>query len=198
MFRFYPIIATFICLVLLFGVWWKGLVWFVNQIPREYAETETPVDAIVILTGGSERIGYAIELLRQDLAEELFISGVGSDANIITIIEKNESIAADLDNDLLSRITLGYEAEDTKGNALETARWIRDKNYETIRLVTANYHLPRSLLEFHHSLPELTIIPSPVISSNVPLKDWWQYSGTRNLLVSEYHKFIATYLRSLL
>lgn len=190
------IIALF--LFIAFGFWLQGLLWFVNSLPRETGDTKTPTDAIVILTGGSERLGSAIDLLDHKLARELFISGVGKDATIEAILAQSDTKLPDNMAQLLPRITLGYEAEDTKGNAVESANWLRKKGYRSVRLVTANYHIPRSMLEFRQQLPHIKIIPNPVFSNNVILDHWWDYSGTRKLLISEYHKYLAVKLRSLL
>jgi uncharacterized SAM-binding protein YcdF (DUF218 family) len=190
-----PVLSLFIVLTMLWAV---GLWQFVNHLARDTGDTDTPVDAIVILTGGSERIGYAIELLNRDLALELFISGVGKNATIESILRENGTGLPEDISRLIPRITLGYEAENTKGNAIETAQWLESKGYKTVRLVTANYHFPRSMQEFHTVLPHIKIIPSPVIPSNVVLDEWWRYEGTRKLLIIEYHKFIASYVRSLL
>src|SRR3546814_4570320 len=60
-------------------------------------------------------------------------------------------------------VDLGFEAADTAGNALETAGWLNAHGYKSIRLVTANYHMPRSLVEFSRRLPGITIVPPPVL-----------------------------------
>ena len=41
----------------------------------------------------------------------------------------------------------------TNGNAIEAKQWIEQNGIKTITLVTANYHMPRSLLEFKKALP---------------------------------------------
>ena len=42
---------------------------------------------------------------------------------------------------------LGREADNTHGNARETAGWMRGEGYRSLRLVTSWYHMRRSLLE---------------------------------------------------
>ncbi len=195
--RFLTIIVAPLLLLIVI-IWLKGFFAFIDAIPSHQSTINSKVDAIIILTGGSERIGYAINLLRENEAEHLFISGVGSDATLETIINHNDEITIALDDPLLEKISLGYEAEDTKGNAKESARWIKENNYQSILLVTANYHLPRSLLEFKNTLPELKIVNAPIISSNVKLTNWWNYPSSAKLLVYEYNKFIAAYVRSII
>ena len=55
-----------------------------------------------------------------------------------------------------------YAATSTMGNAIETADWIKKSGFNSIILVTANYHMPRSLMLFRHIMPEIRIIPHPV------------------------------------
>ena len=50
--------------------WLAGLVWFASTSPREppppgSAEAERRTDAIVVLTGGSERLAAGLELLSE-------------------------------------------------------------------------------------------------------------------------------------
>ena len=92
-------------------------------------------------------------------------------------------------------IVLGYAADDTRGNAAETAAWLRQESYSSFRLVTANYHMPRSLLEFRRALPNADIVPHPVAPTNVHVEEWWRWPGTTILLVTEYNKYLVALLR---
>lgn len=177
-------------------IWLLGFALFIKQIPSESSALAQRADAIVILTGSSQRIDHAIELLNDGKADSLFISGVGEDANLFAIFDENPRLASDKLAPIADKITLGYEATDTYSNATESAAWIKKNHYESIFLVTANYHLPRSLIEFEYMLPETTIIATPVISSNVKTQQWWKYPSSTLLLASEYNKFIAAFIRS--
>ncbi len=174
--------------------WCIGLVNFVDGIPRKVDDKSSKTDGIVILTGGSQRINTAVQLLYEGKAGKLFISGVDKRTKIEDMLifsgELPDNIGEYLDN-----MYLGYSAEDTKGNAEETAGWIKKNNVQSIRLVTANYHTPRSILEFHNQIPELKIIAHPVFPKTVILNQWWQQSGTKKLLISEYNKYLISKLR---
>src|SRR3546814_14678895 len=61
---------------------------------------------------------------------------------------------------------LGYEADNTRGNAVETAAWMKDQDFTSLRLVTATYHMPRSLLEFRRPMPDIEIVPHPVFTQH--------------------------------
>ena len=89
------------------------------------------------------------------------------------------------------------QAGDTVGNAEETADWIRAEGYQSLLLVTSDYHMARSLVEFRRRLPGVEIVPHPVSSARVHLEEWWQWPGTAILLATEYSKFLVSMLRSL-
>jgi uncharacterized SAM-binding protein YcdF (DUF218 family) len=95
-------------------------------------------------------------------------------------------------------VELGYEADDTEGNAVETARWVAAQGLHSIRLVTANYHMPRSLVEFHRALPGVELVAHPVAPAKVRLDGWWGWPGTAELIIIEYNKYVAALLRAAL
>ena len=92
-------------------------------------------------------------------------------------------------------VTLGYDARSTEGNARESLRWLGENNFTTIRLVTANYHMNRSLLEFRRVMPQITVIPNPVFPRQVQDPYWFARPGTVILLFNEYHKYLVAAAR---
>jgi uncharacterized SAM-binding protein YcdF (DUF218 family) len=92
-------------------------------------------------------------------------------------------------------IVLGHAAESTHGNAEETQIWMALENYHSLRLVTANYHMPRSLMVFRAAMPGIMIIPHPISPESVQLEHWWLRSGTASLLVTEYMKYLWAVIR---
>ncbi|WP_448206365.1 YdcF family protein [Azospirillum sp. sgz302134] len=177
-------------------VWTGGLVWFAGSIPRTPPAPDSPeatreTDAIVVLTGGSGRLGTGMELLAAGRARKMFISGVYEGLDIQELLKRSRQSPSQME----CCITLGYSADTTIGNAHETADWLREQGFRSIRLVTANYHMRRSLLEFHMVIPEVEVVPHPVASPNVHLNDWWLWPGTASLLVTEYNKYLLALLR---
>ena len=166
--------------------WSAGLVWFAMTIPRDVSDAETHTDAIVVLTGGSERIDTGLKLLADGRADQLYISGVGGPTKAPELVARAAS-----DPQLGDRIAIG-NALNTPGNAAETAEWVHQHKIASIRLVTASYHMPRSLLELHTAMPEIQIIPHPVFPANVKT-DWWRWPGTASLIAREYTKFAITW-----
>jgi uncharacterized SAM-binding protein YcdF (DUF218 family) len=185
-----------VLLLLLGAVWAGGLVWFVRAIPREppatgNLESLQPTDAIVVLTGGSGRLSAGLELLKAGVAKKLFVSGVYESVDVKELLRLSQ-----LSPDRVECcVVLGYAADNTVGNAFETADWMEEQNYHSLRLVTANYHMPRSLLEFAMAAPRTTVVPHAVAPPNVHLADWWLWPGTANLLVNEYNKYLVARLR---
>ena len=120
-------------------LWVAGLFQFSSLVPKQVLDSSTRTNAIVVLTGGSRRLGEGLELLSQGLAEKLFVSGVyrGVDVHkLLQIVMRNP-------RELETRIGIG-NATNTAENALETMVWMRAREYRSLRLVTAAYHMPRS------------------------------------------------------
>ena len=169
---------------------------YAQLIPDGVSDTETHTDAIVALTGGTNRLLEGVMLLDKGKAEKLLITGVGERATIHEVLSlKSKEVDPQILNRLQGRIVLGHLATNTEGNAVETSMWMEFQHYHSLRLVTANYHMPRSLLQFHAAMPGITIIPHPVFPSNFKIHEWWHSPGTIKLLISEYHKFMM--LRSM-
>lgn len=172
--------------------WLAGLVWYAESIPRAVLDDGAKTDAIVVLTGGSARVEKGLELLAAKRAKKLFISGVHDDVRVKEILK--QSLTAP--DRLACCIVLGKAAADTWGNALETREWIRKEKYRSIRLVTADYHMPRSKLEFRVAMPKIDVVTHPVFPTNVKTTRWWRYPGTAKLIISEYNKYILVLARS--
>ena len=182
--------------LLLAAAWAGGLVWFAGTIAREPPATTNlesleRTDAIVVLTGGSGRLSAGLELLKAGLAKKLFVSGVYSSVDVKELLSLSQ-----LSPDRVECcIVLGYAAADTVGNAFETADWMEEQGYTSLRLVTANYHMRRSLLEFAMAAPGMAVVPHVVAPANVHLAEWWRWPGTANLLATEYNKYLVALLR---
>lgn len=180
-------------LLLLVGGWGAGLVWFAGQIPRTVDDTTTRTDAIVVLTGGQGRLEEGLALLSRNMASRLFVSGVYRGVDVKTLLETLQRASDGLEN----RIGIG-DATNTIGNAEETARWARLYGVRSIRLVTASYHMPRSLLEFRYVLPDVKLVPNPVFSDNVKQDEWWAWPGTAALIAREYTKYLLARARQII
>lgn len=168
-----------------------GLSWFAVPPAAEHEAAST--DAIVVLTGGSQRLQSGFDLLRDGKGRELFVSGVNREVGLAELLR----VAGNAPDWAACCVALGHDADNTEGNARETAQWMRRHGYRSLRLVTAWYHMRRSLLEFHRAMPQARIIPHPVFPEPV-WQHWRARHGTAPLLLSEYVKYLGTLLRPLL
>jgi len=177
-------------------IWVAGLFRFADTIPKSIEDPTRHTNAIVVLTGGSGRLEEGLNLLELNMAEKLFVSGVYQGVDVKTLIRMFEHNPRHqgLSHLLETRVSIGM-ATNTLGNATETADWIAGKGFRSMRLVTAAYHMPRSLLEFKHAMPNVQIITHPVFPAHVKVDEWWAWSGTAVLIVGEYNKSLFARLR---
>ncbi|QQG35616.1 MAG: YdcF family protein [Micavibrio aeruginosavorus] len=169
-------------------LWLSGFVLFTQYVRSIAAEVpERPADAIIVLTGGAQRVNQGLDLLAQGQAKKLFITGVNGHVTLEEILNlwKRPIIKHD-DDDCC--IILDHKAQNTIQNARETKFWVRQQGIKTIRLVTSDYHMPRARLEFRASMPDVKILPWPVKSINDPeyRTQFWY------LCFEEYNKSLVT------
>lgn len=173
-------------------LWVIGFFWFATNLPDKVTDKAQIADAIVVLTGGSDRINTGLDLLSNGQGKKLFISGVYQGVEVQELLSLSKSAPKNLE----CCVKLGYQADDTRGNAQESMVWVQEQGYSSLRLVTASYHMPRSLLEFRHAMPDIIIYPHPVFPEHVKQKDWWLWPGSMTLILSEYVKFILAQVRN--
>lgn len=173
------------------GVLWAGgLLLFAAAMPAAPAGNAGKTDAIVVLTGGSGRLEEGLALLDRQQADKLYISGVNRQINQAALLRR---IRREADG-LGCCIRVGY-AVDTAENAHETAAWMVEQGYRSLRLVTASYHMRRSLLEFQRAMPDVEVIAHPTFPSEFHQENWWAWKISARLMVREYHKFLVAVLR---
>jgi uncharacterized SAM-binding protein YcdF (DUF218 family) len=178
--------------------WLAGLVAFVSLIPTAADVAEGKTDAIVVLTGGSERLGEGLRLLAAGRADKLFVSGVGKDVDLASLLQGLPAGATLPDAATRACcVALGHGADNTLGNARETAAWMAGQGFHSLSLVTADYHMPRSLIEFRRAMPDIRIYGHPVFPPQVMRSGWWRWPGTTGLLIGEYDKLLLALARGL-
>lgn len=180
------LIAFSLIVLMAFGLWAGGYVWFACQTAfARPVRLHEKTDAVVVLTGGGGRILTGLRLFAAAGGGDLFISGVNPSVKTEDIVQMWTG-PGDLP---ACCITLGYEADNTTGNAAETARWIRARGFHSIRLVTASYHMARSLLLFRKAMPDVRILPFPVHPDG--FRAWHQPFW--RIVWDEYHKTLFTW-----
>jgi len=185
-------IAILILVVGLGGLF-GGFLWFADSVATMRPPEGTRADAIIVLTGGYQRIDQAVGLLRDGVGRRLLISGVNPSTTRSQIRRMTQS-SPDL---FACCVDMGYQAIDTIGNANEAARWISDKGYASVVVVTNNYHMHRSLYELRNASPNTSFIAYPVISADLTRTNWFGNPDVLRTMVSEYGKFVVAGLRDL-
>ncbi len=170
-----------------------GFFQFTARVQALAPPSPTPAaDAIVVLTGGTQgRLDTGLALLRAGVGERLLISGVNptlSDKDLHDALEISDALAA-------CCVDLGREAQDTLGNASETAAWAQSHGFDRLLLVTDDYHMPRSYIELRLAMPEMTLVPYPVESRWSNPSGWAADPGAAGRMVMEYGKFLIVRLR---
>jgi len=181
-------------LVAVFVAWLGTFAWFVIAGLSLRPDPPGAADAIVVLTGGRLRIETGLELLAAGAGKKLFISGVNQRVDRDELLRALGAHAERAE----CCIVVGHAADNTVGNARETARWMHEEGYRSLRLVTSWYHMERALLEFRRAMPEIAISATPVFALHLDLERWWSWHGAPMVVIREYHKYLAARLRPLL
>jgi uncharacterized SAM-binding protein YcdF (DUF218 family) len=159
---------------------------FVANLPAPRSGAAAKADAIVALTGQGGRLAPAVTLLEKGNGQRLLITGVNrliSKRALQSLLHGGPAFDCCAD--------LGFAALDTRGNAAEAARWAIAHRYGSLIVVTANYHMPRSLVEFGAAMPQVRLVPYPVAPEALRALSW----DNAKRLNGEYVKYIASVLR---
>jgi uncharacterized SAM-binding protein YcdF (DUF218 family) len=170
-----------------------GLISFIILIKSDFNKEKfiyQNTSSIVVATGGSNRILRGVQLIEEDLKRKMLITGVGkgiSKIDIASAINANK-----VQTEILECcVDLDLSAKNTQGNAYEAGIWLKKNNLTTSFLVTANYHMPRLILEFSRLNPKINLNIIPVKPDKDPINNI--YLPSNFLLISkEFLKFILT------
>ena len=171
-------------------LWVLGLVLFADRVvdSTPAAEPEQPADAVVVLTGASDaRLREGMRLLELRKGGRMLISGVNPEVKRSELLKLTEGSKRLYD----CCVDLGFQAENTVGNAREIADWARAHDFYSLIVVTSDYHMPRALLEIKADLPEGHLVPYPVATPELDARGWWKSPKGFKLIVVEYTKYLA-------
>jgi uncharacterized SAM-binding protein YcdF (DUF218 family) len=169
-----------------------GFLWFVASVPTEEVALDRNADGIVVLTGGASRIADAIELLAAGRGKRLLISGV----HPATSSSELARLIPSYGRWLTCCVDLDHSAVNTSGNAIETRRWVAGRGFRSLIVVTSSYHMPRTMAELARRMPDVALVPFPVITDRMRTEAWWSSPPTARLLFSEYLKYIVVQVRA--
>jgi uncharacterized SAM-binding protein YcdF (DUF218 family) len=167
-----------------------GFALFLWRMPTDEIVLHRDADGIVVLTGGASRISDAIELLAAGRGKRLLISGVNRATTSGEISRLNPdygrmlSCCVDFDRSL-----------NTLGNAIETRHWAESRGFRSLIVVTSSYHMPRAIAEIAHQLPDVALLPFPVVADKLHAEPWWTHGTTMKLMFSEYLKYVVARMR---
>src|SRR5262249_211524 len=167
-----------------------GFLWFIGRVPAVEIPLDRNADGIVALTGGASRIADAIELLASGRGKRLLISGANRTTSSSEISRPNPEFerwvrcCVDIDR-----------SANTLGNAIELRRWAESRGFRSLIVVTSNYHMPRALAELAHQLPDVVLVPFPVVADRQRSEKWWPGGARVRLMLTEYVKYLYARLR---
>lgn len=162
-------------------IWVVGFVLFVALLPRPAGPGKT--DGIIVLTGGASRIERGVAILEEGRAKRLLVSGVDPSVSprdfqfMFNVTPRAFNCCIDL----------GWDAVDTRSNGEESAAWVKQHGYRTIRLVTTDWHMPRARFELRQALPKDVVIVPDAVRSDPDLR----------ILLTEYHKYLLRRIAAL-
>ncbi|UAL09018.1 YdcF family protein [Caulobacter segnis] len=169
-------------------IWGLGLLAFTGRVDQSTPAPEPPTaDGVVVLTGASNvRLEAATRLLEEGKGKRLLISGVNREATRADVQTVTRAVKPIYD----CCVDLGFAAANTVGNALETAEWAKSKDYKSLIVVTADYHMPRSMLELDAAMPGVKLYSYPV-KTDLNARRWWKTSLSARRMIVEYCKYLA-------
>lgn len=169
-------IAVFALLVLLLGISFY-------LSPQDKLEK---TEAIVVISGGDTdaRINEGVDLYFKGYAQTLIFSGAAASGSISNAqAMKNIAVSKGVKPE---NILIEESSKTTEENALETANIIRDRQLDSIILVTSPYHQRRAYTEFRKHLgPEFKIVNHSALDKNWRKNGWWENSNAVFLTLAE-------------
>ena len=186
-------IAAFLVLAL---IWFSGLLAFADRVQNSTpGRAPATAQGIVALTGANSnaRLTTAMGLLEDGYGRRVLVSGVNPKASRADVRRVSRAVRRLYD----CCVDLGFTAADTVGNARETADWASAMRYRQLIIVTADYHMPRAMLELNAVLrgsgvtTQAYAVPTPSLRA----RDWWRNPGAARLMVVEYCKYLAILAR---
>jgi len=189
LFRSMSVLCVFVTLSLI-----AMLQHFILTLPKPASGDVSITDGIVVATGGQARIEEGLRLLSEGRASQMLVTGVGKGISHTSLKRTLRLTTAQI-RALECCVDLDATARDTIGNARSAALWADANALKSLRLVTANYHLPRAQNEFQRAFPETSLHVFAVLPPDLKLDTWYRHWPSAKLLVREYGKYLVSLIR---
>lgn len=189
LFRSISVLCVFVTLSLI-----AMLQHFILTLPKPASGDVSITDGIVVATGGQARIEEGLRLLSEGRASQMLVTGVGKGISHTSLKRTLRLTTAQI-RALECCVDLDAAARDTIGNARSAALWADANALKSLRLVTANYHLPRAQNEFQRAFPETSLHVFAVLPPDLKLDTWYRHWPSAKLLVREYGKYLVSLIR---
>ena len=151
-----------------------GYAAFAVLLPQPAQDQRT--DAVVVLTGGANRMERGLDLLKRGVARRMLVSGVARTVRPPELAARYPGH----DQRFACCIDLGREAVDTRSNAEEVSRWMAKHKFTSVRLVTTDWHMPRARFELSRRLGGDVEVVGDAVASNPRFRH----------LFTEYNKYL--------
>lgn len=171
-----------------------GFVVFTFHVQNTEIVLHDKADGIVVLTGGASRVTDGLDLLAAGQGRRLLISGVHPSSSLEAISRMTPEHRRLVE----CCVDLDRAALNTFGNALGASNWVKARGFKSLIVVTSNYHMPRAIVEFSHRMPDVVLLPYPVIGEKWRHEPWWRGGASLRLLIFEYAKFLFATSRAAL
>lgn len=189
LFRSISVLCVFVTLSLI-----AMLQHFILTLPKPASGDVSITDGIVVATGGQARIEEGLRLLSEGRASQMLVTGVGKGISHTSLKRTLRLTTAQI-RVLECCVDLDAAARDTIGNARSAALWADANALKSLRLVTANYHLPRAQNEFQRAFPETSLHVFAVLPPDLKLDTWYRHWPSAKLLVRDYGKYLVSLIR---
>jgi uncharacterized SAM-binding protein YcdF (DUF218 family) len=138
-----------------------GFVFFALTLGKPTGADAAPTEAAVVLTGGSNRIEHAIDVLKDHKAKRLLVAGADPSVTKADLARRLGGSRRLID----CCVDLGSESVDTRSNAEEAGRWLEQHHFKSVRLITSDWHMRRARYEFHKLLGDKVVLVTDGVRS---------------------------------
>lgn len=143
-----------------------------------------PNSLVVVITGGKDRLKYGLELA-ETFDSSLLLSGTNENSTFDSILSYNG-----LSKPNINKIFIGRSAKNTMENAIETDICAIINNFDSVVLVTSNYHILRSKHIFSHTL-SIPVYTAVVKNFEISPSHTFTEKKLFLLALREYNKYLA-------